>query len=67
MVIFWWLGHPELALLIKVEILEGKFLTVAGESAESAKIFPSIILCYMVFVYDKPGHIYIRQIPSWLL
>ena len=30
----------ELALLFKMETLEGKFLAVVGESAKSTKVFP---------------------------
>ena len=35
--IFWQLGHHGIS---KVEILEGKFLAVAGKSAKSSKILP---------------------------
>ena len=42
MVIFWQMGRHEVSLVIyiKVEILKGIFLVVAGESAKSTKIFP---------------------------
>ena len=39
----WWrLGCLGISLVIQDGILEGKFLTVAGESAKSAKIFPQL-------------------------
>ena len=48
MMIFLWSGCPVISIAIiifKVEILEGNFLVIAGESA---KIFPSKILCQTV-------------------